>query len=248
MSGEETQIDLVDRMREALAPMLANEQEKTAKNSLSNNNPERWLSAASMFLAGSSVHEVKKTLDMHHYIARRINGVVKASDEARLFRQERAIQLVSTIDEISSIGEKIAASYLDGSEEAEEKIKKAETKDLANLAVAQEKLHRTGSRKNSMYKLSAQVKQKKRTYRLKESAKRKHQKPYDEYLPPQKEAKPVPQKGLLTGLTSLSVQMITLQKKIEDTVLSQLGFNESKEAAELISEYVLVATQIAKSQ
>jgi hypothetical protein len=109
-------------------------------------------------------------------------------------------------------------------------------------------LERTGSRKNSMYKLSAQVKQKKRTYRLKESAKRKHQKPYDEYLPPQKEAKPVPQKGLLTGLTSLSVQMITLQKKIEDTVLSQLGFNESKEAAELISEYVLVATQIAKSQ
>ena len=39
MSGEETQIDLVDRMRDALAPMLANEQEKTAKNSLSNNNP-----------------------------------------------------------------------------------------------------------------------------------------------------------------------------------------------------------------
>ena len=38
MSGEETQIDLVDRMREALAPMLANEQEKTAKNSLSNNS------------------------------------------------------------------------------------------------------------------------------------------------------------------------------------------------------------------
>jgi len=143
MRGAETQIDLVDRMRDALAPMLANEQEKTAKNSLSNNNPERWLSAASMFLAGSSIHEVKKTLDMHHYIARRINGVVKASDEARLFRQERAIQLVSTIDEISSIGEKIAASYLDGSEDAEEKIKKAETKDLANLAVAQEKLHRT---------------------------------------------------------------------------------------------------------
>jgi hypothetical protein len=60
-----------------------------------------------------------------------------------VFRQERAIQLASTIDEINSIGEKIAASYLDGSPEAEEKIKKAETKDLANLAVAQEKLHRT---------------------------------------------------------------------------------------------------------
>jgi DNA-binding transcriptional regulator PaaX len=119
-------------------------------------------------------------------------------------------------------------------------------------------LERTGSKKNSMYKLSAQVKQKKRTHRLKQAEKprlkksvwpeRKHQKPYDEYLTPQEAAKAAPQKGLLTGLTSLSVQMIMLQKKIEDTVLSQLGFNESKEAAKLISEYVLVATQIAKSQ
>ena len=116
MSIEETSIDLKDRMRDALAPMLAMEQERTAKNSLANNNPQRWLAAASIYLAG---------------------------DEARAFRQERAMQLASTIDEISSIGEKIAASYLDGSAEAEEKIKKAETKDLANLAVAQEKLHRT---------------------------------------------------------------------------------------------------------
>ena len=102
-------------------------------------------------------------------------------------------------------------------------------------------LERTGSRKNSMYKLSAEVKQKKRTHRLKESAKRKGNNP-------KKEAKPVPQKGLLTGLTSLSVQMIMLQKEIEDTVLSHLDFNESKEAAELISKYVYIAAQIMQSQ
>ena len=143
MDGEETQIDLRTRMRDALAPMLVHEQEKTAKNSLPNNNPEKWLTAASLFLSGASVHEVKHTMKLNHHIAKRINGIVKASDEARLFREERAIQLASTIDEINSIGEKIAASYLDGSPEAEAKIKKAETKDLANLAVAQEKLHRT---------------------------------------------------------------------------------------------------------
>lgn len=102
-------------------------------------------------------------------------------------------------------------------------------------------LERTGSRKNSMYKLSAEVKQKKRTHRLKESAKRKGNNP-------KKEAKSVPQKGLLTGLTSLSVQMIMLQKEIEDTVLSHLDFNESKEAAELISKYVYIAAQIMQSQ
>ena len=143
MGDEETQLDLKTRMRDALAPMLANEQEKTAKNSLPNNNPEKWLTAASLFLSGASVHEVKKTMNLNHHIAKRINGIVKASDDARVFRQERAIQLASTIDEINSIGEKIAASYLDGSPEALEKIKRAETKDLANLAVAQEKLHRT---------------------------------------------------------------------------------------------------------
>jgi len=143
MGDEETQLDLKTRMRDALAPMLASEQEKTAKNSLPNNKPEKWLTAASLFLSGASVHEVKKTMNLNHHIAKRINGIVKASDDARVFRQERAIQLASTIDEINSIGERIAASYLDGSPEAEEKIKKAETKDLANLAVAQEKLHRT---------------------------------------------------------------------------------------------------------
>ena len=122
MDSEETSIELKDRMRDALAPMLAMEQERTAKNSLANNNPQRWLAAASMFLAGSSMHDVKKELDMHRYIARRINGIVKTCDEARVFRQERAMQLASTIDEISSIGEKIASSYLDGSAEAEEKL------------------------------------------------------------------------------------------------------------------------------
>ena len=53
MDSEETSIELKDRMRDALAPMLAIEQERTAKNSLANNNPQRWLAAASMFLTTS---------------------------------------------------------------------------------------------------------------------------------------------------------------------------------------------------
>ena len=60
MDSEETSIELKDRMRDALAPMLAIEQERTAKNSLANNNPQRWLAAASMFLAGSSMHDVNR--------------------------------------------------------------------------------------------------------------------------------------------------------------------------------------------
>ena len=79
----------------------------------------------------------------------------------------------------------------------------------------------------------------------------KYKAPYerpDHHYILQQKVKSAPQKGLLTGLTSLSVQMIMLQKKIEDTVLSHLGFNESKEAAELISEYVLVAARMMQPQ
>ena len=43
------------------------------------------------------------------------------------------------------IGDKIAATFLDGSEAAQAKIDSAETKDLTNLALAQEKLYRTFS-------------------------------------------------------------------------------------------------------
>jgi len=75
-----------------------------------------------------------------------------------------------------------------------------------------------------------------------------YERPDHHHIPPQKTTKSTPQKGLLTGLTSQSVHMIMLQKKIEDTVLSHLGFNESKEAAELISEYVLVAAQMMQPQ
>lgn len=72
-------------------------------------------------------------------------------------------------------------------------------------------------------------------------------KPYDGHLDFNKKAtKSAPQKGLLTGLTSLSVQMIMLQKKIEDTLLSKA--DNPKEAAELISEYVLVAAQMMQPQ
>ena len=55
------------------------------------------------------------------------------------------MSLANTIEDISLIGDKIAATFLDGSEAAQAKIDAAETKDLTNLALAQEKLYRTFS-------------------------------------------------------------------------------------------------------
>jgi len=107
-------------------------------------------------------------------------------------------------------------------------------------------LERTGSKRKSMYKLSGKVnRMNKIKDKLTSSQQGKKPQP-DEYLPPQKAAKAAPQKGLLTGLTSLSVQMIMLQKKIEDTLLSKV--DNPKEAAELISEYVYVAGLMMQPQ
>ena len=114
-------------------------------------------------------------------------------------------------------------------------------------------LQRNGSKRNSTYKLTDLVRNDR--MKAKQQVKKEHlrterkiPKPYDEYLPPQKATKPIVQKekGLLTGLTSLSVQMIMLQKKIEDTLLSKA--DNPKEAAELISEYVLIAAQMMQPQ
>lgn len=111
-------------------------------------------------------------------------------------------------------------------------------------------LQRNGSKKNSTYKLSDSERndrikaQRPKKVPMKTPSEKGKKPPYEDYMPPQRTAKTATQKGLLTGLTSQAVRMIMLQKKIEDTVLSHLGFKESKEAAELISEYVLIAAQM----
>ena len=106
-------------------------------------------------------------------------------------------------------------------------------------------LERTGSKRKSMYKLSAKTNRMNKIKDKLTSSQRGKPSP-DKYLPPQKAAKAAPKKGLLTGLTSLSVQMIMLQKKIEDTLLSKV--DNPKEAAELISEYVYVAGLMMQPQ
>lgn len=115
-------------------------------------------------------------------------------------------------------------------------------------------LERIGNKKFSKYQLSGKgkrmndIKDRLTSSPKEDKYKAPYERPDHHYIPQQKATKSAPQKGLLTGLTSQSVHMIMLQKKIEDTVLSHLGFNESKEAAELISEYVLVAARMMQPQ
>lgn len=117
-------------------------------------------------------------------------------------------------------------------------------------------LQRNGSKKNSTYKLSDSE----RNDRIKAQRKNfiktpmktpseKAKKTYDEYKAPHGAAKTAAtQKGLLTGLTSLSVEMIMAQKEIEDRVLSHLPLPTAKAAAELISKYVYIAAQMMQPQ
>jgi hypothetical protein len=142
MSDNKEQLAL---MRNALGKLLLEEQERMAPHAIVNKDPERWLNAATMFLHGAGVFEVREKFNLHNDASRRINGLVKTSDECKLFMRERAMSLANTIEDISLIGDKIAATFLDGSEAAQAKIDAAETKDLTNLALAQEKLYRTFS-------------------------------------------------------------------------------------------------------
>ncbi len=103
-------------------------------------------------------------------------------------------------------------------------------------------LERIGSKKFSKYQLSSKAKRMNVIKGKLTSSPKK-----DKYnAEPLYERRVTPQKGLLTGLTNLSVHMIMLQKKIEDTLLSKV--DNPKEAAELISEYVLVAAQMMQPQ
>ena len=142
MSDNKEQLAL---MHNALGKLLLEEQERMAPHAIVNKDPERWLNAATMFLHGAGVFEVREKFNLHNDASRRINGFVKTSEECKLFMRERAMSLANTIEDISLIGDKIAATFLDGSEAAQAKIDSAETKDLTNLALAQEKLYRTFS-------------------------------------------------------------------------------------------------------
>jgi len=142
---EESKVDLQKLKTEALSNLLQEEQERMLPHAIVNKHPQRWMSAAAMFMQGAGVFEVRQKFNLHNDAARRINGLVKTSDECKLFMRERAMSLANTIEDISMIGDKIAATFLDGSEAAQAKIDAAETKDLTNLALAQEKLYRTFS-------------------------------------------------------------------------------------------------------
>ena len=115
-------------------------------------------------------------------------------------------------------------------------------------------LQRNGNKKNCTYKLAdwarnSLIKAKRQKKNPMKTPSEKAKKTYDEYKAPHKAAKTAAtQKGLLTGLTSLSVEMIMVQKEIEDKVLSHLPLPAAKAAAELISKYVYIAAQMMQPQ
>ena len=139
--SDEPNHDLILRkeMHEATAELLAKEQEGTNSYSLANQNPQRWLEAAAICMAGGKPYDLRKKLGMHNDTANRIFGLVTTSDEAKVFRRERTSQLAYQTANTAQLADRILENLL--SDESEDTVKAFGPKELQQLAIAQKVAH-----------------------------------------------------------------------------------------------------------
>lgn len=130
------EISLPDHLREAIQPILLDEQKRTSNNSTSNVEPEKWTHAAALLLQGESQKKVSKITGLNRQTCRKIQGVVLTHGDAIAFRTEKAKQLANKAVAISELENKILDNLLDGSEQSEELIRSYGPKELQLLSVA----------------------------------------------------------------------------------------------------------------
>lgn len=141
MSEAEPTHELVLRkeMHEALTTILTREQENNHPNSLANANPEKWMEAASMIMMGGRPFDLRRKLGMFNGTANQIYGLISTTDEAKVFRKERASQLAYQTANTADLQDKIIENLL--SDESEEAVKAMGPKELQQLALAQKLSH-----------------------------------------------------------------------------------------------------------
>ena len=133
---DETQLSMLKHeMKEAASTLLAQEQVIHGANAMPNANPEKWMEAAMIFMAGGKPFDARKQLGMHSSTASRIYGLIMTSGEAERFRKERTMQIAAHSADLHEIGEQITANLL--SDEGRARLKEMGPKELQQLAVAQ---------------------------------------------------------------------------------------------------------------
>ncbi len=129
-----------EEMHSALTKILNKVQAETGTNSLSNQEPDRWLSAAAVIMAGGKPFDIRKQFGMHQHTANAIYGIVSTSEDAVRFREQRAQQLAAQIANEATLSDQITENLL-YTPEGQQKVKEAGFKELQNAALSQKLLH-----------------------------------------------------------------------------------------------------------
>ena len=141
MSKDEPTHEIVLRkeMQDALTTILAQEQDSGYYTSLANTNPEKWMKAAAVIMAGGRPFDLRRDMGMNQQTANKLYGLISTTDEAKLFRKERASQLAYQTANTAELQDKIIENLL--SDESEEAIRAMGPKELQQLALAQKLSH-----------------------------------------------------------------------------------------------------------
>ena len=140
MSDEPThEIVLRKEMHDCLTTLLQQEQENGHYACLANSNPEKWMEAAAIIMAGGRPFDLRKKLGMFRVTANKLYGLISTTDEAKLFRKERASQLAYQAANTAELQDKIIENLL--SDESEDAIKAMGPKELQQLSLAQKLSH-----------------------------------------------------------------------------------------------------------
>ena len=127
-----------EEMHSALTKILNKVQAETGTNSLSNQEPERWLAAAAVIMAGGKPFDIRKQFGMHQHTANAIYGIVSTSEDAVRFREQRAQQLAYQAANTAGLQDKILENLMD---EDNKSYKDYGPKELQQLALAQKLSH-----------------------------------------------------------------------------------------------------------
>ena len=140
MSKEPThELVLRKEMHDALSTILASEQENNHPAALANQNPEKWMEAAAIIMMGGRPFDLRRKLGMFAGTANKLYGLISTTDEAKLFRKERASQLAYQTANTAELQDRIVENLL--SDESEDAVRAMGPKELQQLALAQKLSH-----------------------------------------------------------------------------------------------------------
>jgi hypothetical protein len=120
MTSENTEIELKQRLDDALKATLIHTQTYSPPQSLCNQKPERWMYLASQLAQGRSRTDLFKKENISHNTTRRIEAELAASPHVTDLKQELSVQKIQNLQISHEIRNRLNETLLKRSGEANE--------------------------------------------------------------------------------------------------------------------------------